>query len=100
MFDENPANQNASLSSLTENPKRELAQAEIATLLTELESYYEIPPSLLAELLFEFLMIEMEPDDPITPQTATIWFAKLHRFRDVLQSKIDRIEHLYEDAQN
>ena len=98
MFD--PANQNASLSSLTGNPKRELAQAEIASLLSELESCYEISPSMLADLLFEFLMIEMEPDDPLTPQTATIWFAKLNRFKDALQSRINRIEHLYEDAQN
>ncbi|MFQ5716160.1 MAG: hypothetical protein ACE5GQ_03560 [Nitrospinales bacterium] len=98
MFD--PANQNASLSSLTENPKRELAQAEIASLLSELESCYEILPSMLADLLFEFLMIEMEPDDPLTPQTATIWFAKLNRFKDALQSRIDRIEALYEDDQN
>lgn len=100
MFDENPANQNVSLSSIAGNPKRELTQAEIAILLTEPESHYVIPPSMLAELLFEFLMIEMEPDDPVTPQTATIWFAQLNRFEDALQSKIDRIEHLYEDVQN
>ncbi len=99
MGETEPANQNISLSSLTENPKRELAKGEIATLLHELEEYYEIPPSMLAELLFEFLTIEMDPDDPITSETAITWFAQLHRFRDSLQDKITAIEEVYAEAE-
>ncbi len=94
------ANQNISFTSLTRNPMRELAQAEIAALLHELEHYYEIPPSMLAELLFEFLRIEMEPDSPVTAETGITWFAQLHRFRDALQSQINDINAIYDEVPN
>ena len=98
MFDETPANENVSLSSLMANPRREKANHALAKTLLDLEAE-GISHSMLAELLFEFLMIEMEPDDPMTSEKAVIWFAQLTRFRDALQSKIDQIENLYEDVQ-
>ena len=98
MFDETPANENVSLSSLMANPEREKANDALAKTLLALEAE-GVSHAMLAELLFEFLMIEMEPDDPVTSEKAVIWFAQLTRFRDALQSKINRIENLYKDAQ-
>ena len=100
MKETEPSNQNISFAHLTENPKRQLAKTEIATLLHELEEHYEIPPFMLAELLFEFLMIEMEPDDPITSESALTWFSQLNRFRDQLQSKIDAFYQVYGEVEN
>ena len=98
MFDETPANENVSLSSLMANPERERANESLAKTLLALE-VEGVSNSMLAELLFEFLMIEMEPDDPVSSEKAITWFAQLTRFRDAFQSKIDRIENLYEDVQ-
>ncbi len=100
MFDETqPANENQSFRELTLNPQREYASGELATLLSRLEMS-GIDPQMIAEILFEYTLIEMEPDDPVTPATATTWFSQLHRFRDKLQSKIEDIERIYEDKSN
>lgn len=99
MFETKPANENISFSSLIRNPVREKAKAALARTLYDLE-LDGVPPSLLSELLFEFLMIEMEPDDPITSETAITWFSQLNRFKDSLQSKVDDIEHAYEESEN
>ena len=90
------ANENISLSSLTRNPVREQADRVLASTLYDLECE-GVPPSMLADLLFEYLMIQMEPGDPISPQDATVWFAQLHRFRDALAKKIDDIHQVYEE---
>ncbi len=100
MLDETtPANQNRSFAELTRNPQREHASGELATVLYQLEQS-GIHPQLLAEILFDYAMLEMEPDDPITTATATTWFSQLHRFRDRLQLKIDEIERIYDDKSN
>lgn len=97
MLDEiKPANQNRSFSEMTRNPQREHASGELATVLYQLEQS-GIPPQMLAEILFDYTMIEMEPDDPITTETATTWYSQLHRFRDRLQDKLNRIEQIYSD---
>ena len=98
MFDETQiANQNISFSRLTQNPQRQQANDQLARTLLGLEED-GIPSSMLAEVLFEYLMIEMEPDDPIHAETAITWFSQLNRFRDTLQSKIDQITDLYDDV--
>ena len=90
------ANENISLSSLTRHPVRDRADQALARLLFDLECE-GTPPPMLADLLFDYLMIEMQPDDPMTPQDATIWLAQLHRFREALQATIDDIHRTYEE---
>lgn len=97
MLDETkPSNQNQSFTKMTRNPQREYASGELACALYQLEQS-GIHPQLLAEILFDYTMTFMEPDDPITPETATTWYSQLHRFRDRLQNKLDRIEQIYSD---
>ena len=97
MDDIQPANQNVSFVSLTQNPKRQYANDQLAKTLLALEQD-GVPSSMLAELLFEYLLIEMEPDAPIDVERAFTWYAQLNRFRDRLQSHIDDIHHVYEDV--
>lgn len=98
MLDETtPANQNVSLSELTRNPQRELADHVLAVSLQELEAE-GVHPQILSEALFDLAFIEMQPDDPVTTETAITWFSQLHRFRDRLQSKIEDIERIYDDT--
>ena len=91
------ANQNISFSSLIRNPQREVAEELLATVLYELEHEADIAPSLLSESLFKLLMIEMEPDDPITTEKAFTWIGQLHRFRDAMQAKINAMEKIYSE---
>jgi hypothetical protein len=91
-----PANQNISFVQLTRNPKRELAKKVLATSLFELEAE-GVDPQVLSDVLFDFTIIEMEPDDPISYETAMTWVAQLYRFRNRLQDKLDRIETLYSE---
>jgi len=98
MFDDvNPANQNVSFTQMTRNPDRGKARSSLSAVLCQLEME-GIHPQMLTEALFELLMIEMEPDDPITSEKSITWFSQLHRFRDRLQEKIDTIDHLYEET--
>ena len=90
------ANQNISLSSFLQNPQREIAEELLATVLYELEQE-GMAHDMLAEVLFEFLWIEMQPDSPVTGEAAVIWLSQLHRFRDKIQSKIDEFEDVYAD---
>ncbi|MCK4944685.1 MAG: hypothetical protein KAS59_00270 [Alphaproteobacteria bacterium] len=91
------ANQNISFSSLICNPQSEIAEELLATVLYELEHEADIAPSLLSESLFKLLMIEMEPDDPITTEKAFTWIGQLHRFRDAMQAKINAMEKIYSE---
>ena len=59
-----PANQNVSFTSLTQNPLRQRTDEELARTLTTLEEE-GVSPSMLAEALFDFLLVEMEPDEPV-----------------------------------
>ena len=92
-----PANQNISFNSLTRNPLRQKAEAKLAQTLHDLE-LDDVSPSLLADVLFELSMIEMEPDVPISSESAITWFSQLQRFRDRLESKIQYIEQIYENV--
>lgn len=91
-----PANQNRSFAEMTTNPHRVLADEVLAIALLELEKE-GVHNQILSEALFDYTVIEMEPDDPITTATAMTWISQLHRFRDRLQDKIDRIEEIYSD---
>ena len=89
-----PVNQNISFAKMTRNPHRELANDILATALLELENE-GVHPQILSEVLFDLTVIEMEPDDPITYEEAMTWISQLHRFRDRLQDKLNRIEAIY-----
>ena len=91
-----PANQNFSFRSLTQNPWRQHANDQLARILLDFESD-GVPPSILADLLFEYLLIEIEPDEPIDVERAFTWYSQLNRFRDRLQSQIHDIHQVYED---
>ncbi len=92
-----PANQNISFTQMTRNPQRELANHILAVTLEELEAE-GVHHQLLAEVLFDFTMIEMEPDSPVTTETGMTWMSQLHRFRDRLQSQIDDIKAVYSEV--
>jgi len=96
-MDRETANQNISFTEMTRNPQRELAKTALATTLHELESQ-GVHPQILSEALFEFTVIEMEPDDPISYEGAMTWISQLYRFRDKLQDKLNRIEALYSQS--
>ena len=98
MFDDTEvANQNISFASLTQNPQRQQANHALTKTLLELE-LEGVSSLMVAELLLEYLIIEMEPDQPVEKEEAITWLSQLHRFRDILQSKIDEIQNLYEDV--
>ncbi len=91
-----PQKQTASFSELISNPKRKQAEAFLARTLHALEHEHDVEPSMLAEVLFELGMTEMEPDD-LTSEAVITWFSQLNRFRDNLQDKIDAFEAVYAD---
>lgn len=94
-----PSNENRSFAEMTRNPQREFTSGELATVLYNLEKK-GIHPQVLAEILFDYTILEMEPDDPITYEAAMTWISQLYRFRDRLQDKLNRIEALYSQPAN
>lgn len=96
MDDFEPANQNISFASLTRNPLREHAEETLVDTLATLE-VDGIPSSMLAELLFDYTLVEMTPDKPIDRENAITWYAQLTRFRDTLEKTLDEIHQVYEE---
>ena len=94
---EKAANQNISFSELMHNPERERAEGEIARLIVELE-VDGMDPSIISDSLFELLMIQMAPSQPVTGDRAVTWFAKLQRYRERLSSQIQEVEDLYKNV--
>ena len=94
-----PSNQNISFSQMMRNPQRELAMDIMGITIDELQTE-GISHQILAEVLFDFTMIEMEPDSPVTTETDMTWLSQLHRFRDRLQSQINDIEAIYKEPSN
>ncbi len=97
MEDLTPANQNISFASLMRNPLREQAEEALVETLAALE-VDGVPASMLAELLFDYALVEMAPDEPITSEKAITWYAQLTRFRDDLDEQIDEIHQVYEET--
>jgi len=92
-----PANQNVSFTSLTQNPLRQRTDEELARTLTTLEEE-GVPPSLLAEALFDFLLVEMEPGEPVDVERAITWYSQLNRFSDVLIARQVELEKVYDEV--
>lgn len=92
-----PANQNISFASLTRNPLRELTEEALLDTLASLE-VDGVPASMLAELLFDYVLIEMTPDKPIDSKKAITWYSQLTRFRDRLETQLDDIHQVYEET--
>lgn len=81
----------ASFSELMQNPKQDYADGAIATLLYQLEHQFGMEPQMLADLLFDYALLEAKPDAPATGAQAVRWFYQLHRFRDRITEKLDAI---------
>ena len=94
------ANQNMSFSDLMNDPASQLAESMIAECLHDLETVHGIQSTKLAEVLFQFMLIQMEPPEELNAQSASAWGLQLFRFRDELQSRVDEVHDLYDISES
>jgi len=80
-----------SFSELMHNPVQDYADGAVATLLYQLEHQFGMEPQMLADVLFNYALLESKPDAPATGAEAVRWFYQLHRFRDRITEKLDAI---------
>ncbi len=80
-----------SFSELMHNPVQDYAEGSVATLLYQLEHQFGMEPQMLADVLFDYALLEARPDEHPTGAELVRWFYQLHRFRDRITEKLDAI---------
>ncbi len=83
-------------SDLMKNPDRDYIEGTIATMLHHLERDQGLAHAQIAEVMFEWLMIEMEPQDPVTAEQTMKWMGQMHRFRDAINARLDAVDKHYQ----
>ena len=80
-----------SFSELMHNPKQDYAEGALSTLLYQLEHQFQMEPDMLADILFDYALLEAKPDPPSTGAQAMRWFYQMNRFRDRITEKLDAV---------
>jgi hypothetical protein len=80
------------------NPQRKFAEGTLATVLLQLERLYGIDHTMLADILFDYLIQEMQPRDPMTHKDVMVWVGQLQRFRDAADTKLETIKDIYKNT--
>ncbi len=97
MLIEHSSKPKKSFSELMHNPKQDYAEGALATLLYQLEHQFQMEPDMLADVLFDYALLEAKPDVPATGAQAVRWFYQLHRFRDRITEKLDAVSEICDE---
>ncbi|MCK5659449.1 MAG: hypothetical protein KAH96_06210 [Alphaproteobacteria bacterium] len=95
MTTEKPSNENMSFAMLVNNPQRDKAENMLTETLADLEFGEGIPGSLLAEVMFDLVMFEMQPTYPISKKSVVKWFCQLHRFSKTIDDQLEALSDVY-----
>lgn len=86
-----PANANLSLSDVTRPTDRRFAE-DMLHPVCDLLARADVPSPMVADILFDRLMVEAVPRGTVTPRAVVGYLAQLKRYQAVLQERIDKIE--------
>jgi hypothetical protein len=100
MSKEKSAPQPKTFSELMHNPKKDYTQGAFATLLWQLENRCDIEPSMMAEVMFDYLLLQMQPRGDLTQKDVMIWVGQLQRFRDAADVQLEEIKNIYKKIHN